>query len=97
MQQVMLVTLEAVARTSWLFVVGPGAVDGNQNPVTVTMDADKTSHCYLRPGGRQWSSCRDNFDGCSLDSELSTFVDPLGDATLSTNGDPALHALSVLR
>ena len=36
------VTLEAVADPGWLFSGWSGAADGNQNPLTVTMDADKT-------------------------------------------------------
>ena len=35
------VTLEAVADQGWIFSGWSGAVDGNQNPVTVMMDADR--------------------------------------------------------
>ena len=85
------VTLEAVAEPGWIFSGWSGAVDGNQNPLTVTMDADKTiTATFVPEAGSVDVFVSDNFNGCSLDSELWTFVDPLGDATLSPKWNPAL-------
>ena len=81
-----LVTLTATADPGWVLSGWSGDLSGTANPATLVMTADKVvTATFVAP-----PVVSDDFNSCTLDSDLWTFVDPLGDGSLSMNGTQVL-------
>ena len=87
------VTLVPVADAAWEFSSWSGNASGNDNPLMVTMDANKSiaaTFTETPPGGLLVS---DDFNSCTLDNSLWTFVDPLADTTMTMSGEGVVLSL----
>jgi len=79
------VTLTAKADFGWKFANWSGAISTTTNPTQIVMNGDKTVKATFSPQVAS-TVTSDDFNQCSLKS-LWTFTNPLGDATLVTNGE----------
>lgn len=81
------VTLVPVPDAGWEFSNWSGNASGNDNPLMVTMDANKSIVALFTeapPGGLLVS---DDFNSCALNSSLWAFVNPSADGTMALNGE----------
>lgn len=85
------VALLAAPSAGWEFAGWTGDVADPAAPATtVTMDGDKRVRAiFIQPGGDPSGIFSDGFDGATLNTDLWTFINPLGDATLTMTGTQA--------
>lgn len=84
------VQLTAVPAAGSSFAGWSGAVGGTANPVTVEMFDDQTVTAIFTSDSAPDTPASDDFSGCALNNNLWTFIDPLGDSTLTLNGTQAV-------
>lgn len=84
-----LVTLTAQASSGYKFAGWSGDLTGVVNPVTIVMDKSKniTASFVVANAG---SPVSDDFFGCDLNTDVWSFVNPLGDGSYETNGTQVL-------
>jgi hypothetical protein len=87
------VVLTAVPDTDWQFSSWSGDASGSSNPFLVTMNASKsiTATFTETPLGSLLVS--DDFNSCTLNSSLWSYVDPVGDATMTMSGEEVILSL----
>lgn len=82
------VSLTAVPDAGSTFAGWQGDAQGNTNPTTVEMFADRTVVAqFSNPNVA--TPISDDFNGCVLNPQLWSFVNPLGDATVAMTGGHA--------
>lgn len=84
------VQLTAVPAAGSSFAGWSGAIGGTANPVTVEMFDDQTVTAIFTNDSAPDTPASDDFSGCALNNNLWTFIDPLGDSTLTLNGTQAV-------
>lgn len=82
------VTLTAVPNATSSFVNWQGDATGTNATTTIEMFADRSVTAVFADPSVQ-TPISDDFSGCTLNSGLWTFMNPLGDATLTMNGSQA--------
>lgn len=82
------VSLTAVPDAGSTFAGWQGDASGTANQTTVEMFADRSVTALFVDPNIQ-TPISDDFNGCELDSNLWTFVDPLGDASIAMTGGQA--------
>jgi hypothetical protein len=89
------VQLEAVPDPGWSFDSWSGDAGGTDNPVTVPVSGSvAVTATFVEDGGGDppppppdpSALVSDDFNVCALDGAVWSFVDPVGDASLSVNG-----------
>ncbi len=84
------VKLTAVPEAGSSFAGWSGAAGGTANPITVEMFDDQTVTAIFTNDSAPDTPASDDFSGCALNENLWTFIDPLGDSTLTLNGTQAV-------
>lgn len=82
------VVLTATPNGGSTFAGWQGDATGTANPTTVEMFADRTVKAQFTDPAIQ-TPLSDDFNGCSLNPQLWTFVNPLGDASVALTGGHA--------
>jgi regulation of enolase protein 1 (concanavalin A-like superfamily) len=82
------VTLTATPDSGWEFAGWSGDATGTQNPLTVSVNADTDIVATFTEEATGASLVSDDFNACSVDPVWS-FVDPVGDGSLSLDGTHA--------
>lgn len=82
------VSLMATANAGSTFVDWQGDAKGTLNPTTIEMFADRNAKAHFTDPTVQ-TPLSDDFNGCVLNPSLWTFVDPLGDSTVTMSGGHA--------
>ncbi len=77
------VTLTATPAPNWQFAGWSGDLTGTASPVTVTAVGNEAITATFIPLSGFYS---DDFNACNLDTNVWTFIDPRGDATLAMVG-----------
>lgn len=82
------VSLTAVPNAGSVFVGWQGDAQGSANPTTVEMFADRTVVAqFSNPNVA--TPISDDFNGCELNPQLWSFINPLGDAAVAMTGGHA--------
>jgi regulation of enolase protein 1 (concanavalin A-like superfamily) len=86
------ITVTAVPNDGWTFSGWSGDLSGSANPSTLTVNANKniTAHFTSPDPGAEAGLISDDFNVCSLNTSLWTFINPLGDGSVVVNGSQAL-------
>ena len=79
------VTLTATPKPGNIFAGWTGDLETTLNPATIQIAGDKTVTAKFISAGEA-SPISDDFNQCELDTSLWQFVNPAGDATLSSTG-----------
>ncbi len=82
------VTLTVTPDAASTFQGWLGDLSGNASPAALEMFGDRTVSALMTNPNVQ-TPISDDFSGCALDTKLWTFVNPLGDATLTMTGSQA--------
>ncbi len=82
------VTLTATPNAGSTFVGWQGDAKGTSNSAIIEMFADRNAKAQFSNPSVQ-TPISDDFNGCVLNPSLWTFVDPLGDSTLTMSGGHA--------
>ena len=82
------VTLTATANGGSGFAGWQGDADGMTNPTAIEMFADRSVNAQFTDPNVQ-TPISDDFNGCVLNPSLWTFVNPLGDSTVTMTGGHA--------
>lgn len=77
------ITLTATAQSGYVFTGWSGNAVGNNNPLQLVMDSDKSITATFEEASEVIS---DDFDGCAVLSPMWTWSDPLGQADYSVTG-----------
>ncbi|MEZ4515549.1 MAG: InlB B-repeat-containing protein [Chloroflexota bacterium] len=70
----------------YLFAGWAGDLTGTNNPAEVVMTSNKVISASFVPANTN-SPVSDDFNSCTLNTDLWTFVNPVGDGTYSVNGE----------
>lgn len=80
-----LVRLTPKANRGYVFSGWSGDLEGLDNPASIVLDTSKSVTANFVPTSTS-SPQSDDFNACSLNTDLWTFIDPIGDATMLVTG-----------
>jgi regulation of enolase protein 1 (concanavalin A-like superfamily) len=84
------VSLTATPNAGWYFAGWSGDLSGTGNPATLTMNSSKSvTAIFAQMDVEPSDIVSDDFNMCSINHELWSFINPLSDGTLVLNGSQA--------